>query len=113
MSKAVVQKTFDPALMREAIGQSVVKLDPRQLWRNPEIAASGGHQRCRAAIFTEHLVQHIENTASGKVLGTEPVVSVPGRGGVLHDSHKRHLYGILMPPGRIPHGGLMRTGTRP
>ncbi|MFC3675448.1 potassium-transporting ATPase subunit KdpB [Ferrovibrio xuzhouensis] len=33
--QALSKPMFDPALMGAAIGQSFVKLDPRQLWRNP------------------------------------------------------------------------------
>ncbi|MBS4049164.1 MAG: potassium-transporting ATPase subunit KdpB [Alphaproteobacteria bacterium] len=55
MSKAVVQKTFDPALMREAVTQSVVKLDPRQLWRNPVMFVTAAVAAVSTVLFVRDL----------------------------------------------------------
>lgn len=55
MSKAVSQITFDPALMQEAIGQSVVKLDPRQLWRNPVMFVTAAVAAVSTVLFVRDL----------------------------------------------------------
>ena len=55
MSKAVVQKTFDPALMRDAIGQSFVKLDPRSLWRNPVMFVTAAVAAVSTVLFVRDL----------------------------------------------------------
>jgi K+-transporting ATPase ATPase B chain len=55
MSKAVVQKTFDPALMREAVTQSVIKLDPRQLWRNPVMFVTAAVAAVATVLFVRDL----------------------------------------------------------
>jgi K+-transporting ATPase ATPase B chain len=55
MSKAVVQKTFDPALMREAVTQSVIKLDPRQLWRNPVMFVTAAVAAVSTVLFARDL----------------------------------------------------------
>lgn len=63
MSKAVSQKTFDPALMRDAIGQSVVKLDPRQLWRNPVMFVTAAVAAVSTVLFVRDLVAGSEGAA--------------------------------------------------
>lgn len=53
--RAAESAIFDPALMQEAIGQSVVKLDPRILWRNPVMFVTAAVAAVSTVIFIRDL----------------------------------------------------------
>lgn len=69
MSKreAAASAIFDPALMREAVGQSFVKLDPRQLWRNPVMFVTAAVAGVATALFIRDIFTGGEIALLGQI----------------------------------------------